>query len=90
MNVRLTPELQTLVQTKVRAGLYPSANDLVCEAVRLLERRDRAGRRRVREIRAQIDEGWFSLRNGEGVDGTEFFQSLERREKAIAQKHKRA
>ena len=60
MNVRLTPELQTLVQTKVKAGLYPSADDLVCEAVRLLERRDRAGRRRVREIRAQIDEGWSS------------------------------
>ena len=90
MNVRLTPELQTLVQTKVKAGLYPSANDLVCEAVRLLDRRDRAGRRRLREIREQIDEGWFSLRKGESVDGEEFFESLERREKALAQKRKRA
>jgi putative addiction module CopG family antidote len=80
MNVRLTPELQTLVQTKVKAGLYPSANDLVCEAVRLLDRRDRAGRRRLREIREQIDEGWFSLRAGESVDGEEFFESLERRD----------
>ncbi len=90
MNVRLTPELQTLVQTKVKAGLYPFANDLVCEAVRLLDRRDRAGRRRLREIREQIDEGWFSLRKGESVDGEEFFESLERREKALAQKRKRA
>jgi len=90
MNVRLTPELQTLVQTKVKAGLYPSANDLVCEAVRLLDRRDRTGRRRLREIREQIDDGWFSLRNGDGVDGEEFFQSLERSEKAMALKRKRA
>ena len=90
MNVRLTPDLRTLVQTKVKAGLYPSANDLVCEAVRLLDRRDRAGRRRVREIRGQIDEGWFSLRQGEGIDGEEFFQALERREKALVQKRKRA
>ena len=88
MNVRLTPELQTLVQTKVKAGFYLSANDLVCEAVRLLDRRDRAGRRRLREIREQIDEGWFSLRNGEGVDGEEFFPSLERREKVLIQKRK--
>ncbi len=90
MNVRLTPELQTLVQTKVKAGFYSSANDLVCEAVRLLDRRDRAGRRRLREIREQIDEGWFSLRKGQSVDGEEFFESLERREKALAQKRKRA
>jgi antitoxin ParD1/3/4 len=90
MNVRLTPELQTLVQSKVRAGFYPSADDLVCEAVRLLDRRDRAGHRRLREIREQIDEGWFSLKNGEGVDGEEFFHSLERREKALAPKRKRA
>jgi antitoxin ParD1/3/4 len=90
MNVRLTPELQTLVQTKVRSGFYTSASDLVCEAVRLLDRRDRAGRRRVREIREQIDEGWFSLKSGESVDGEEFFQSLERREKALTQKRKRA
>jgi antitoxin ParD1/3/4 len=90
MNVRLTPELQSLVRTKVKAGLYPSANDLVCEALRLLDRRDRAGRRRVREIREQIDEGWFSLRAGESVDGEEFFRSLERREKALVQKRNRA
>jgi antitoxin ParD1/3/4 len=90
MNVRLTPQLETLVRTKVKAGLYPSADELVCEAVRLLDRRDRVGRRRQREIREQIDEGWFSLRKGDSVDGEEFFKSLERREKALAQKCKRA
>ena len=90
MNVRLTPELQTLVQTKVNAGLYPSASDLVCQAVRLLDRRDRAGRLRLQEIREQIDEGWFSLRKGYGVDGEEFFRSLARREKALIQQRKRA
>jgi antitoxin ParD1/3/4 len=90
MNVRLTSEVETLVQSKVKAGLYPSASDLVGEAVRLLDRRDRAGRRRLTEIRENIDEGWFALKNGESVDGEEFFQSLQRRERVLAQKRKRA
>jgi hypothetical protein len=45
---------------------------------------------RQREVRQQIEEGWLSLRNGEGVDGEEFFRSLERREKALPQKREQA
>jgi antitoxin ParD1/3/4 len=88
MNVRLTPEAETLVQTKLKTGLYPSATELVSEAVRLLDRRDRAGRRRAREIREQIEEGWFSLRQGHGLDGEEFFRALARRERCLTQKRK--
>ena len=41
MNVHLTPELETLVQNKVKTGRYNSASEVVREALRLFEERDR-------------------------------------------------
>ena len=83
MNVHLTPELEQLVQTKVKSGRYNSASEVVREALRLLEERDQLLELRKEAIRQKIDEGWESLRRGEGVDGEEFFAELERQERAV-------
>ena len=40
MNVSLTPELEELVNEKVRSGLYQTASEVVREALRLLKQRD--------------------------------------------------
>ena len=40
MNVSLTPELEKLVNEKVRSGLYQTASEVVREALRLLKQRD--------------------------------------------------
>jgi len=72
MNVHLTPELETLVQNKVKAGRYNSASEVVREALRLFEERERIREMQVRELRRRINEGWASLERGEGVDGDEF------------------
>src|SRR5262249_3483682 len=40
MNVSLTPELEELVNEKVRSGLYQTASEVVREALRLLKHRD--------------------------------------------------
>ena len=40
MNVSLTPELEELVNQKVRSGLYQTASEVVREALRLLKQRD--------------------------------------------------
>ena len=40
MNVSLTPELEALVNDKVRSGLYQTASEVVREALRLLKSRD--------------------------------------------------
>ncbi len=45
MNVSLTPELEELVNEKVRTGLYQSASEVVREALRLLKQRDDEARR---------------------------------------------
>jgi len=41
MNVSLTPELEEIVQSKVRSGRYRSASEVVREALRLMEAHDR-------------------------------------------------
>ena len=45
MNVSLTPELEQLVNEKVRTGLYQTASEVVREALRLLKQRDDEVRR---------------------------------------------
>ena len=81
MNVHLTPELESLVQNKVKTGRYNSASEVVREALRLFERREQIRELQVRELRKRINQGWASLERGEGVDGDEFFRLLEREER---------
>ena len=82
MNVHLTPELERLVQRKVKSGRYNSASEVVREALRLAEERDDLLEFRKRELSKQIAAGLAQLRRGNAVDGEEFFSQLERREGA--------
>jgi antitoxin ParD1/3/4 len=90
MNVNLTPELETLVQNKVKTGRYNSASEVVREALRLFEQRDHIRELQLREIRKKIDQGWASLERGEGIDGAQFFKRLEQEERGLERKRKRA
>ena len=57
MNVSLTPQLEDLVQQKVATGLYGSASEVMREALRLLEERDRVHALRLEELRGEIRKG---------------------------------
>jgi len=59
MNVSLTPELEAMVREKVESGLYTSASEVVREALRLMEEKDREiqFRRSLEEAQAQYDRG---------------------------------
>jgi antitoxin ParD1/3/4 len=57
MNVSLTPQLEDLVQQKVASGLYGSASEVMREALRLLEERDRVHALRGEELRTEIQKG---------------------------------
>jgi antitoxin ParD1/3/4 len=78
MNINLTPELEQMVRQKMRTGQYASECDVVLEALRLMDERDRLDSWRKEEIRAQIAAGVASLRAGRSVDGDAFFEELER------------
>lgn len=77
MNVQLPPELERLVQSKVKSGRYNSASDVVREALQLMEERDQMLVLRKDEIRQKIADGLASLRRGEGVDGDAVFDRIE-------------
>jgi antitoxin ParD1/3/4 len=64
MNISLTPQLEQLVQDRVRSGRYTSASEVVREALRLLESQDRALEARLTQLRAEVDAGLRQLDDG--------------------------
>lgn len=76
MNVHLTPELEKLVQKKVRSGRYNSASEVVREALRLMEQKDELRAIQLRELRHRIDKGLAEAARGEGADGEVFMAGL--------------
>ncbi len=57
MSVDLAPDLESLVREKVNSGLYLSPDDVLREALRLLEDRDQLRAIRLEELRKEIAIG---------------------------------
>ncbi|MBN3949576.1 MAG: type II toxin-antitoxin system ParD family antitoxin [Nostoc sp. NMS7] len=77
MNISLTPELEQLVKDKVNSGRYHSVSEVMGEALRLLDERDRVREQRLAELKAKIQEGIEASERGEVVDGEEVFAEIE-------------
>ncbi len=65
MNVSLTPELENLVNEKVKSGLYNSASEVIRESLRLLQEQDMLKQIRRDELRREIMLGVEQIRNGQ-------------------------
>jgi antitoxin ParD1/3/4 len=76
MNVSLTPELEQLIHKKVESGLYLSASEVVREALRLLEERDRLNAMKLEELRKEVQIGIDQANRGELLDGPQVFEKL--------------
>jgi antitoxin ParD1/3/4 len=68
MNVSLTPELENLVNEKVKSGLYNSASEVIRESLRLLQEQDMLKEFRRNELRREIMLGVDAIRNGDYVE----------------------
>lgn len=68
MNVSLTPELENLVNEKVKSGLYNSASEVIRESLRLLQEQDMLKEIRRNELRREIMLGVEQIRNGEYIE----------------------
>jgi antitoxin ParD1/3/4 len=77
MNVSLTPELEQLVQSKVRSGRYLSASEVVREGLRLLEERDRLFEIRLSELQQKLAIGVEQADRGELLEEEDVFAELE-------------
>lgn len=66
MNVSLNPELETLINDKVKSGDYNSASEVVREALRLLKEQDELKRIRREDLRGDVMKGVEEIRSGRG------------------------
>ena len=57
ISISLTPELVSLIKTKVASGRYTSTSEVVREALRLLERADQRDAEAARHLRQAWDAG---------------------------------
>jgi antitoxin ParD1/3/4 len=60
MNVNLTPQLESLVRSKVTSGLYTSASEVVREALRLMDEQDRLREAKLEQLRGDVLQGLAS------------------------------
>lgn len=83
MKIHLDNETEHLIEQEIQAGRFPDAAALVGAAVRhLLITREDIGYTRE-QIDAMIAHSIASLERGEGVDGEEFFEELEKAEREV-------
>ena len=69
MNVSLTPELEIMIQNKVRSGLYNNQSEVVREALRLLAEQDKIRSSHIDRMQAALVQGLAQADRGELVDG---------------------
>ena len=87
INISLTPELEHLIDQRVKSGMYNSASEVVREALRLLVERDQLKQMKLDELRRQIQVGIDQADRGEVLSEEEVLQRLKlRRDKALAKK----
>lgn len=67
MAIHVPTDLESDIRKKVASGRFESEADVVREALRLLDRREK----RVLELRASIQEGLVAVERGEGVELTD-------------------
>jgi antitoxin ParD1/3/4 len=60
VNVSLTPELESLVDAKVKTGMYQTASEVIREGLRLLKERDECQAR----LRADVRAGFAEVERG--------------------------
>jgi antitoxin ParD1/3/4 len=71
MNISLTPELEQIVNFKVKSGLYNSASEVIREGIRLLQQRDEMRELKLEALRQEIQKGIADLEAGRFRDGSE-------------------
>lgn len=76
MNVSLTPQLTALVRRKVKSGLYGSASEVVRDALRLMEERDRDREERLSALREDIAAAMKRADPADYADPVDMFDTL--------------
>ena len=62
MDVTLSPQIERLIRRQIESGRFRSAVDVIEEALRLLDERDRSA-----TLEAELNRGFAQLDRGEGA-----------------------
>ena len=69
MTISLKPEQEQFIAEKLNSGKYTTVDEILTEAFRLLEERDRQYDKWVKTTQAKLETGLAQLDRGEGIDG---------------------
>ena len=75
----LPDEVKELVRAQIEAGHFQSVDEVVCEALRILQEREELFASQRDALRAQIAEGIAAEERGELRDGREGIADVRRR-----------
>ncbi len=76
MSISLTPNQERFIQTKLEAGKYHSAEEILEIALRLLDEYDRSEAEWVEDVRAKIDAAIEASSHTPPIDGETFINGI--------------
>lgn len=77
-NVSLTAHQERFISRKVKSGRYLSASEVVREALRLFEERDREKTEKLEMLSRDLEQADAAIRVGKVIDGDGLFRSVRR------------
>ncbi len=86
MNVTLTPEQENYVRSQLQGGNYDSVQELISEALQLLEERNRRlKQQRLAALRQKIASGTDQIARAKVTDGEVVFARLQEKIRLISE-----
>ena len=85
MSISLTPDQESFVQTKLQAGKYQSAEEVLEVALRLLDEYDRTEAEWVEDVREKIDAAIAISDSTAPIDGETFVDRILERFRQVRQ-----
>jgi antitoxin ParD1/3/4 len=79
MSIRLTPDQERLIQTKLQSGKYHSVEEVLEIALRLLDEYDHADAKWVEAVRTKIDAAIEASTHTSPIDGETFVNQILKR-----------
>ncbi|MEH1797109.1 MULTISPECIES: type II toxin-antitoxin system ParD family antitoxin [unclassified Nostoc] len=81
MNITLKSEIEQFIQAQIASGRFASAEDVINEAVKLLQERER----RIEELRKKIAVGTEQIAKGQVTDGEVVFTRFQEKIRKMAE-----
>jgi antitoxin ParD1/3/4 len=85
MNISLTPNQESFIQSKMQTGKYNSAEEVLEIAFQLLDEYDRTEAEWVKDVRDKIDAAISASEETKPIDGETFINQILERFRKVQQ-----